>query len=69
MGRSFGAQMKQANRLGARLAAILGEDELAAGVVTLRDMSEGNEAKIPRERIEDEIAARLARPAGARSTT
>ena len=34
------AQMKQANRSGARYAIILGEDELAAHTAVVRDMAE-----------------------------
>jgi histidyl-tRNA synthetase len=37
-GRSMKAQMKVADRSGAPLAAIIGEDEVAAGEVTLRDL-------------------------------
>ncbi len=37
-GRSFKSRMKQANKLGARFVAILGEDEIARGVWTMRDM-------------------------------
>ncbi len=36
--RSMKAQMKGANRSGARAAVIIGEDEAAAGTVTLRDL-------------------------------
>ena len=39
-GRSMKAQMKQANRSGARYAVILGEDELAAHTALVRDMAE-----------------------------
>ena len=39
-GRSFKSRMKQADKLGARYVAILGEDELNRGVWTLRDMSQ-----------------------------
>ena len=39
-GRSMKAQMKQANRSGARYAIILGEDELAAHTALVRDMAE-----------------------------
>jgi histidyl-tRNA synthetase len=38
-GRSLKAQMKIANKLGARFVVILGEDEIAQGVAALRDMS------------------------------
>ena len=37
-GRSMKAQMKQANKSGARYAVILGEDELAQGTAVVRDM-------------------------------
>jgi len=37
-GRSLKAQMKLADKLGARYVVILGEDEIARGVATLRDM-------------------------------
>jgi histidyl-tRNA synthetase len=37
-GRSFKSRMKLADRLGARFAAILGDDELQRGVWTVRDM-------------------------------
>jgi histidyl-tRNA synthetase len=46
-GRGMRAQFKQADRVGASYAAILGEDELAQGVVTVRDMSSGEEQKVP----------------------
>jgi len=46
--RSLKTQMKDANRLGARWAALIGEDELAAGTVTLRDMVTGDQTSVPR---------------------
>lgn len=48
IGRSLKAQMKQANRLNARHAIILGDEEVARGTVVLRDMrtSEQNEVNI-----------------------
>jgi histidyl-tRNA synthetase len=42
-GRSAKGQFRQADRSGAAYAAILGEDELARGVCTVRDMSSGEE--------------------------
>jgi histidyl-tRNA synthetase len=42
-GRSLKAQMRQADRLGARCALILGEDEIAQGVVSLKPMRDGGE--------------------------
>ncbi len=42
---AFGKQFKQAGQSGARLALIFGGDELARGVVKLRDMREGRETE------------------------
>jgi histidyl-tRNA synthetase len=49
-GRSFKSRMKQADKLGARFVAILGEDEMAKGVVTVRDMARSTQEDVPRER-------------------
>jgi histidyl-tRNA synthetase len=49
--RGVQAQMRQADRLGARLALILGEAELKAGQVTLRKLATGEERRAPRQRI------------------
>jgi len=46
-GRGLRAQFKQADRVGASYAVILGEDELAQGVATVRDMASGGELKVP----------------------
>jgi histidyl-tRNA synthetase len=46
-GRGMRAQFKQADRTGAAYAVILGEDELARGVCTVRDMSSGEERIVP----------------------
>jgi histidyl-tRNA synthetase len=46
-GRGMRAQFRQADRNGASYAAILGEDELARGVCTVRDMSSGEEQVVP----------------------
>ena len=47
-GRSIKAQMKRADRLGARVALIVGADELAKGEVTLRDMRGSEQRAIQR---------------------
>jgi histidyl-tRNA synthetase len=44
--RSLKAQLKSANRLNAAFALILGEDEVKAGQVTVRDMSNSNQITI-----------------------
>ncbi|MGE5235307.1 MAG: histidine--tRNA ligase [Acidobacteriota bacterium] len=46
-GRSLKAAMKRADRDGFRAAAILGDDELAEGVVALRDLTLGRQEKVP----------------------
>jgi histidyl-tRNA synthetase len=55
-GRSMKGQMKDAARSGARWAAILGADELAAGVVTLRDMDSGEQERVPASEIEGRVS-------------
>ncbi len=54
-GKSLKAQFKQADRSGARLALIVGDDELAAGTVTVRDLATGEQGSVPRS----EAVARL----------
>jgi histidyl-tRNA synthetase len=46
MDRSAKGQFKQADRAGARFALVLGEEELAAGVCSLRDMTSGEQQTI-----------------------
>ncbi len=48
MSRSGKGQMKQAGRSGAQYAFIVGEGEMAAGTVTVRDMRSGEERGVPR---------------------
>ncbi|HET7738681.1 MAG TPA: histidine--tRNA ligase [Tepidiformaceae bacterium] len=42
-GRSFKAQMRSAGTSGARVAVIIGDDEMATGSATLKDLGEGGE--------------------------
>jgi histidyl-tRNA synthetase len=57
--RSMKAQMKLANRSGARFAVLIGDDELAAGTVVVKPMrSEGDQVAIPRSEIGAHLAAR-----------
>jgi histidyl-tRNA synthetase len=46
-GRGLRAQFKQADRVGASYAVVLGEDELAQRVATVRDMASGEERTVP----------------------
>lgn len=56
-GRSMKAQMKQANKLGAKYSVILGEDEIAEGVVMLRSMEDSSQAKVPMNQVAEKIKA------------
>ncbi len=55
--RSMKAQMRRANRTCARHVLILGEDELARGSVTVKDMSSGGETLVGR----DDVVRKLGR--------
>ena len=56
-GKSMKAQMRLAGRLGARYALILGDDEIAESVVTLKDMDQGGEQKrIPLDSVDSVLA-------------
>jgi histidyl-tRNA synthetase len=44
---NVGKRMKRANKLGARFAILLGEDELKRGVATLRDLDAGSQEEVP----------------------
>ena len=50
MARSGKGQMKQAGRSGAHYAFIIGEQEMADGTVTVRDLRRGEETSVSRER-------------------
>jgi histidyl-tRNA synthetase len=56
-GRSLKAQLKLADRSGARVAIIVGPDELASGEVTLRDMrTGGSQKRIARSEVVAELS-------------
>jgi histidyl-tRNA synthetase len=55
--RSMKGQMKQADRSGARWAAIIGEQELATGKVTLKDLSTGEQRDVAVADLEKEVGA------------
>jgi len=59
--RSMKAQMKVADRSGARFALLVGPNELAAGAVTLRDLrSDAGQIALARTEVAVEAASRLA---------
>jgi histidyl-tRNA synthetase len=53
--RSMKAQMKQADRSGASLALIVGEQEAADGTVTVRRMADAVQEAVPREKVTDVV--------------
>lgn len=55
--RPLGAQMRLADRSGARVAVILGEREAAAGTVTLRRLSDGHQEEVPLGRAAEWVRA------------
>ncbi len=58
-GRSLKAQLKQANRLRARFALIIGEKELQEGKVLLRDMTTGAQESLAQAELESALLKRL----------
>src|SRR5437667_437173 len=54
--RGLRAQMKQADRLGARFAVILGEQELAAQRAGVRDMQAGTQQDVPLPQVIEHLA-------------
>jgi histidyl-tRNA synthetase len=53
-GGSFKSQFKKADRSGARYALVLGDDELARGEITVKNLrSEAEQQRIPQERLEE----------------
>ena len=57
--RSMKAQMKAAAKAGARFAAIVGEDEAAAGTVTVRDLDAGEQTSIASDQLVDHLRKAL----------
>jgi histidyl-tRNA synthetase len=49
-------RMERANRIGARAAVILGEDDIAKGIAQVKDLTSGAQEAVPLA----EVAARLA---------
>ncbi len=57
-------QLKYADRMQLPLAAILGPDELAAGLVTIKDLRSGNQEQVQREQVVERVHALLGQAAG-----
>ncbi|MHB8792386.1 MAG: histidine--tRNA ligase [Thermoleophilia bacterium] len=60
-GRSAKGQMKQANRLNARFAVIIGEDEIAGGSAAVKDMATGEQEMIKIESLQEYLTTRINR--------
>ncbi len=58
-GRGLKSQMKKADKLGARFAAILGEAELARGVWAVRDMAGSAQEEVPDSRLPEYLREKL----------
>jgi histidyl-tRNA synthetase len=58
-GGSFKSQMKRADKLGARFALILGEDEMQGGTVAVKDMQEGQQEHTAQTELAAYLAAAL----------
>ena len=54
-GRGMKGQMKGADRSGARFAVIVGEEELAAGEATIRDMTSGDQTRVPFDEVIESV--------------
>ncbi len=55
---SLSKRMKRANKLNARIAILLGEDELAAEVATLRDLDTGAQETVALDQLAEHLADR-----------
>jgi histidyl-tRNA synthetase len=54
-GRGMKGQMKDADRSGARFAAIIGDEELVANEVTLRDLDTGEQERVPLDSVPERV--------------
>ena len=53
---NVGRRMKRADRVGARAAVIMGEDELSRSAVTVRDMRDGGQEEVALASLETYLA-------------
>ena len=52
-------RMRRANRINARAAVLIGEDEIARNIVALRDLDSGEQVEVPMDPSLNELRARL----------
>ena len=55
LSKSIKAQMKAADKNHARYTVIIGDDELAAGVATVRNMADSSQENVPLDKVLDYI--------------
>lgn len=58
-GGSFKSQMKKADRSGAQLALLWGEDEVATGEVTIKPLRGGEQQRLPEDQLSERVQALL----------
>ena len=51
MERGLKAQFKYADRIGARYVVVIGDEELAKGVATLRDMKNSSQTQVEKDKL------------------
>lgn len=57
--RNFKGQFKYADRLGAKYAVVIGDNELETGVATLKDMEKGEQSEVKFDALIDELKKRI----------
>ncbi|MBQ2135453.1 MAG: histidine--tRNA ligase [Clostridia bacterium] len=57
--RGLKAQMKYANKIGAKFSMVLGDDEISSGKAKLKDMEKGNEREIALDEISEELGEEI----------
>jgi histidyl-tRNA synthetase len=55
-GGNAGKRMKRADKIGAVAAVLLGDDELANGMATVRDLATGTQDQVPLSKLQDRLA-------------
>ncbi len=58
--RDLRGQLRYADRVGARVAVVIGDDELRAGIVTMREMRTGEQEAVARAEVAANISRRVA---------
>jgi histidyl-tRNA synthetase len=53
---NLGKRMKRADKIGALAAVLLGDDEIAKGVATVRDLASGAQEQVPLTALQDRLA-------------